>query len=69
MMLKERIISLTALAATVLTGGLLWATGTKAPADWQGRVHPPSYKEAIFPPWSGGKNNSAVNKGFKFTVP
>ncbi len=69
MMLKKRMITLTALAATVVTGGLLWATGTKAPADWRGRVYSPSYKEAIFPPWSGGKNNSATDKGFKFTVP
>ncbi len=69
MMLKKRIITWTALAATVVTGGLLWANGTKAPADWRGRAYPPSYKEAIFPPWSGGKNNSATTKGFQFTVP
>ena len=68
-MLKKRVITWTSLATTVLTGGLLWAHGPQAPADWRGHVYPPSYKEAIFPPWSGGKNNSATNKGFKFTVP
>jgi cytochrome c/ABC-type molybdate transport system substrate-binding protein len=68
-MLKQRIVAWTSVVAAALTGGLLWANSPKAPADWQGRVYPPSYKEAIFPPWSGGKNNSATNKGFQFTVP
>ena len=68
-MLIQRFAAWTSLAAAALTGGLLWANSPKAPSDWRGRVYPPSYKEAIFPPWSHGKNDSAVNKGFKFTVP
>jgi cytochrome c/ABC-type molybdate transport system substrate-binding protein len=68
-MLKTRLIAWTSLLAATVTGAALWAGGPKAPADWRGHVYPPSYKEAIFPPWSGGKNNSATNKGFKFTVP
>ena len=68
-MLKKYIVAWTAMVAAALTGGVLWANSPKAPADWRGRVYPPSYREAIFPPWSGGNNNSATNKGFKFTVP
>jgi cytochrome c len=68
-MLGKRLIAWTSVMAAALTGGLLWANCAKTPADWRGHVYPPSYKEAIFPPWSGGRNNSAINKGFEFTVP
>ncbi len=68
-MLGRMIIAWIMLATSAAGGGSLWANTTQAPADWQGHVYPPSYKEDMFPPWSGGKNNSAVNKGFRFTVP
>lgn len=29
----------------------------------------PRYKEALYPPWSHGANNPAVNRGLEFTVP
>ncbi|NNM86502.1 MAG: extracellular solute-binding protein [Phycisphaerales bacterium] len=38
-------------------------------AGSQAWEQPPAYKEHVFPPWSHGKNNSAVNKGLSFTVP
>ncbi len=68
-MFKKRIVAWTSLVAAALTGGVLWANRPAAPADWQGHVYPPRYKETIFPPWSGGTNDSATNKGFEFTVP
>ncbi len=30
---------------------------------------PPKYNEIIYPPWSQGENNPALNKGLKFTIP
>ncbi len=69
-MLLKHFAAWTSLAATTLAGGMLFAQSyVPSHQDWNGHVHPPSYKEAIFPPWSGGKNNSAINKGFQFTVP
>lgn len=32
-------------------------------------VTPPRYQETLYPPWSHGANNPALNKGLEFTVP
>ncbi len=34
-----------------------------------GNMKTPGYQEQIFPPWSHGKNNPAIDKGLEFTVP
>ncbi|MDA8382399.1 MAG: substrate-binding domain-containing protein [Betaproteobacteria bacterium] len=34
-----------------------------------GRAEPPRYQERVFPPWSHGRNNPAIDKGLVFTVP
>lgn len=36
---------------------------------WAGRAEPPRYQEQVFPPWSHGRNNPAIDKGLVFTVP
>ncbi len=44
-------------------------TGQPQPAD-NGRAAPPSsHDEAIYPPWSHGDNNPALQQGLDFTVP
>ena len=40
-----------------------------ADTDWHGQAQPPQYRGEIFPPWQGGANNPAINKGLEFTVP
>ncbi len=40
-----------------------------AETGWQGQVQPPHYRGEIFPPWQGGANNPAIDKGLEFTVP
>lgn len=37
-------------------------------ADTGKPVTPPIYQETLFPPWSHGANNPALNKGLAFTV-
>lgn len=34
-----------------------------------GKASPPHYRGAVFPPWQGGANAPAVDKGLQFTVP
>ncbi|MHB1302344.1 MAG: substrate-binding domain-containing protein [Acidiphilium sp.] len=45
------------------------SAGSLAEAGWHGKVQPPQYRGAIFPPWQGGANNDTADKGFVFTVP
>ncbi|MDA8389384.1 MAG: substrate-binding domain-containing protein [Gammaproteobacteria bacterium] len=58
-------------ALLAATGALFFtaATAHAANSGWAGKVEPPHYREQVFPPWSHGRNNPAVNKGFDFTVP
>ena len=56
------------LCATVLAA--MAADGAQAAnSGWQDQVQPPRYRGEIFPPWQGGANNPALNKGLEFTVP
>lgn len=59
---------LATLLGTVLVGGLLMAARAGT-VSWHGAVQPLHYKEGIYPPWSGMKNDPAIHKGFEFTVP
>jgi ABC-type molybdate transport system substrate-binding protein len=54
----------------VMALAVMSVTSTQATdASWQGQVQPPHYRSEIFPPWQGGDNNPALNKGLEFTVP
>ncbi|HVA55817.1 MAG TPA: substrate-binding domain-containing protein [Gammaproteobacteria bacterium] len=44
-------------------------TAQAAGSGCQGRVQAPQYRGEIFPPWQGGANNPARDKGLEFTVP
>ena len=68
--MRNKHIEAVALGLFVLVAmsGIAQAT---SPHDtgWHGKVQPPQYRGAIFPPWQGGANNDTVNKGFVFTIP
>ena len=54
-------------AALFLT---LWGVSAQgADMGFGGDMKTPSYQKQIFPPWSHGKNNPAIDKGLEFTVP
>ena len=70
--MRGRSVALLALGVTavgaILTASLAMAArGTDI--GWMGKVRPPKYHEEIFPPWSNGRNDPAVNQGLQFTVP
>ena len=43
--------------------------GAAAATDTGKPVTPPKYNETLYPPWSQGENNPALNKGLEFTIP
>lgn len=57
------------LGAALILGGLAMTPAARAESGWNGRVRPPQYEGAIFPPWQHEENNDALYKGFVFTVP
>lgn len=57
-----------ALAAAILLS-LSGVSAQGADMGFGGHMKTPSYQEQIFPPWSHGKNNPAIDKGLEFTVP
>ncbi len=59
------------LRMTWLAGCVLAATlcGPARAADLGKPVTPPRYAERLYPPWSHGENNPALNQGLQFTVP
>ncbi len=65
-MSRHRIVPLTALCCVL--GALGGCTGQRPEAA---RTTPPSLPpaQAVYPPWSGGENNPALQKGLDFTVP
>ncbi|MBW4055993.1 MAG: ABC transporter substrate-binding protein [Proteobacteria bacterium] len=54
-------------AALVLSFSGVGAQG--ADMGFGGNVKTPRYQEQIYPPWSHGENNPAIDKGLEFTVP
>ena len=54
-------------AALLLSFSGVGAQG--ADMGFGGNMKTPSNQEQIFPPWSHGKNNPAIDKGLEFTVP
>ncbi len=69
-MSSVRFIGFIMVLAAILAAGLLTLSNTQAATSgWHGHAQPPVYQERIFPPWGGGKNNSAVHQGLRFTVP
>ena len=70
-MSSMRFLGFSAVLTAALAAGLLLLSNTRGnlSTGWHGQVQPPAYQERIFPPWGAGKNNSAVHKGLRFTVP
>lgn len=67
-MLKQMHYRVAALAAALLLSfSGVGAQG--ADMGFGGNMKTPSYQEQIYPPWSHGKNNPAIDKGLEFTVP
>ncbi len=68
----KRLIPYAPALLVAIIGTLVVAPGNynaAAGAALRALAQPPAYKEQVFPPWSQGKNNSAINKGLSFTVP
>jgi ABC-type molybdate transport system substrate-binding protein len=68
-MISNRRCSVRWLLGAVLLAAMAAGGAQAANLGWQGQVQPPSYRGEIFPPWQGGANNPALNKGLEFTVP
>ncbi|MDE3151962.1 MAG: substrate-binding domain-containing protein [Gemmatimonadota bacterium] len=63
-MIRRAMFRLAAVACALGAAAACREATTRAPA---GAVAAPP--TAVFPPWSGGANNPALNKGLEFTVP
>ena len=50
-------------------GGLWGVSAQGTDMGFGGNMETPGYQKQIFPPWSHGKNNPAIDKGLEFTVP
>ena len=68
-MISNRRCSVRWLLGVVVLAAMAAGVAQAANSGWQGQVPPPSYRGEIFPPWQGGANNPALNKGLEFTVP
>jgi ABC-type molybdate transport system substrate-binding protein len=67
-MLKQVHHRMAALAAALLLS--FSGVGVQgADMGFGSNIKTPSYQEQIYPPWSHGKNNPAIDKGLEFTVP
>lgn len=67
-MLKQMHHRVAALATAILLS-FSGVSAQGADMGFGGNMKTPSYQEQIFPPWSHGKNNPAIDKGLEFTVP
>lgn len=67
---KTAVVTLGVVAlSAVCTVGLAATAADRMSPSWHRKVHPPQYRGQIFPPWSGGRNDPTIHKGFTFTVP